>query len=59
MIINFRYIRGEKNQKGRCEEVFKRQKYGDTIKEEIVDLLEFGTFKVNDKKKNVLMFLIK
>ena len=51
MIINYRYIRGEKNQKGRCEEVFKRQKYGVTIKEGIVDLLEFDTFKVNDKKR--------
>ena len=52
MTLIFRWIKGSKNEKGRCEAVFKRQKHGGTSKEDTVNLLDFNIFKVNDKKKD-------
>lgn len=53
MTIIFRYIKGSKNVKGRCEAIFKRPKHGDSYKEEVVNLLDFTCFKINDKKKDI------
>ena len=53
MTLLFRYIHGDNNEKGRCEVVIKREKHGGVIKEEIVNILDFKTFKINDKKKEV------
>ena len=53
MTLLFRYIHGDNNEKGRCEVVIKREKHGGVIKEEIVNILNFKTFKINDKKKDV------
>jgi len=52
MTVIFRLIKGSKTEKGRCECVFKRQKHGGTSKEDVVNLLDFNTFKINDKKKD-------
>ena len=53
MTVIFRLIKGSKTEKGRCECVFKRQKNGGTSsKEDVVNLLDFNTFKINDKKKD-------
>ena len=52
MTLIFRWKKGTKNEKGRCEVVFKRQKHGGTTKEVIVNLLDFNSFKMNDKKKD-------
>ena len=53
MTLLFRYIHGDNHGKGRCEVVIKREKHGGVIKEEIVNILDFKTFKINDKKKEV------
>jgi hypothetical protein len=53
MTIIFRYIKGSKNVKGWCEAIFKRPKHGDSYKEEVVNLLDFTCFKINDKKKDI------
>jgi chromosome segregation ATPase len=60
MILVFRYIRPKNKEKGRCEIVFKQQKHGETTKEEVVNLLDFNSFKVNDKKKDIydLSFMV-
>ena len=50
MTLLFRYIPGDKNSKGRCEVVAKMEKHGGVLKEQIVNILDFKTFKVNDKK---------
>ena len=47
MVLIFRWIKGTKTKKGRCEVIFKRPKT-----EEIVNLLDFNFFKINDKKKD-------
>ena len=54
MTVIFRLIKASKTEKGRCECVFKRQKHGGTAKEDVVNLLDFNTFKINDKKKDYL-----
>ena len=53
MTLLFRFVHGENRGKGRCEVVIKREKHGGVIKEEIVNVLDFKTFKINDKKKDV------
>lgn len=53
MTLLFRYIHGDNHGKGRCEVVIKREKHGGVIKEETVNILDFKTFKINDKKKEV------
>ena len=53
MTLLFRYIPGDKNSKGRCEVVVKMEKHGGVLKEQIVNILDFKTFKVNDKKKDI------
>ena len=35
------------------EAIFKRPKHGDSYKEEVVNLLDFTCFKINDKKKDI------
>ena len=35
-----------------CEIVFKRMKRGGKVKEDIVNIIDVSTFKVNDKKKD-------
>ena len=52
MLVIFRWIRGTEHQKGRCEIAFIAQKVGGTAKEDVVNLLDFITFKINDKKKD-------
>ena len=51
MTLVFRWVKGSQNEKGRCEVIFKRQKHGGTVGEDVVNLLDFNTFKINDKKK--------
>ena len=51
MTLVFRWVKGSQNEKGRCEVIFKRQKHGGTVGEDVVNLLDFKTFKINDKKK--------
>lgn len=53
MTLLFRYIPGDKNSKGRCEVVVKMEKHGGVLKEQTVNILDFKTFKVNDKKKDI------
>ena len=52
MILIFRWIKGNKTDKARCEAVFKLNK-GGTIKEDKVNFLDFNRFKIYDKKKDI------
>ena len=52
MILIFRWIKGNKTDKARCEAVFKINK-GGTIKEDKVNFLDFNRFKIYDKKKDI------
>ena len=48
MTITFQY----NPKKNVCEIVFKRMKHGGKVKEDIVNIIDVSTFKVNDKKKD-------
>ena len=48
MTITFQY----NPNKNVCEIVFKRMKHGGKVKEDIVNIIDVSTFKVNDKKKD-------
>ena len=48
MTITFQYNQN----KNACEIVFKRMKHGGKVKEDIVNIIDVSTFKVNEKKKD-------
>ena len=48
MTITFQYNQN----KNACEVVFKRMKHGGKVKEDVVNIIDLSTFKVNEKKKD-------
>lgn len=50
MTITFQWNR----KKNLCEVVFKRMKHGGKVKEDIVNIMDISSFKVNDKKKETV-----